>query len=174
MITHAEVVFRTYADCHVDRTFPIGFCQHFKHHQFALIKGAFAFQWDVHVIGDTVARYHHAAAAYSFLIHLQYNAVRRNYFEIFIFASYPIFQDVLQFVRVFTELFLHIHQSFRVTVQCLLFSFGIEGVDALLVIGLYRNVFIGSFHVIHTVPSDGQWRRIVGRTLHLVDIPICL
>ena len=44
VVAHAKVVFRTYADCHIDRTFPIGFSQHFKHHQFALIEGTFTFQ----------------------------------------------------------------------------------------------------------------------------------
>ena len=174
VVAHAKVVFRTYADCHVDRTFPIGFRQHFKHHQFALIEGAFTFQWNVHIVGDTVTRYHHTTAAYCFLVHLHHDAVCRNHLKVIILAAYPVFQDVLKFVRIFSEFFLHIHQCFRITVQCLLFSLSIEGVDALFIIRLYRDVFIGSFYILHTVPSDGQWRRVVGRTFHLVDVPVRL
>ena len=110
----------------------------------------------MHIVGDTVTRYHHTTAAYSFLVYLHHDAVCRNHLKVIILAAYPVFQDVLKFVRIFSEFFLHIHQCFRVTVQCLLFSLSIEGVDALFIIRLYRDVFVSSFYILHTVPSDGQ------------------
>ena len=109
VVPHIQLVFRSHADCNVDRTFPIGFRQHFKHHQLALVKGAFAFQRDVHVVGDRVARYHHAAAAYGFFIHLHDNAVGRNYLQVLVFAAYPVFQYVFEFVRIFTEFFFYVY-----------------------------------------------------------------
>ena len=174
VVAHVQLVLRPYADCDVDRTLPIGFRQHFEHHQLTLVEGAFAFQRDVHVVGDGIARYHHSAAAYGFLIHFHHDAVGRNYLQVLVLAAYPVFQYVLEFVRILAEFFLHVYQCFGVAAQGLFLCFGIQGIDALLVFGTYRNIFVGTFYILHTVPRDRQGRRVVGGTLHLVDVPVGL
>jgi hypothetical protein len=109
--------------------------KHFEHHQLTLVEGAFAFQRDVHVVGDGIAWYHHSAAAYGFLIHFHHDAVGRDYFQVLVLAAYPVFQYVLEFVRILAEFFLHVYQCFGVAAQGLFLCFGIQGIDALLVFG---------------------------------------
>ena len=124
VVAHAQMVFASYGDCHIDRTFPVGIGKHFEHHQFTLVEGAFRVavgvsKGDCHVFGDRVAqsfRYLHAGAAYGFFVHLHYNAVRRDKRQLDIFSSlfeklfqlvvlteHPTVDDFLQFVWILTE-----------------------------------------------------------------------
>ena len=124
MVAHAQMVFASYGDCHIDRTFPVSVGKHFEHHQFTLVEGAFRVavgvsKGDCHVFGDRVAqsfRYLHAGAAYGFFVHLHYDAVRRDKRQLDIFSSlfeklfqlvvlteHPAVDDFLQFVWILTE-----------------------------------------------------------------------
>ena len=41
VVAHAQMVFASYGDCHIDRSFPVGIGKHLEHHQFTLVEGAF-------------------------------------------------------------------------------------------------------------------------------------
>ena len=124
VVAHAQMVFASYGDCHIDRTFPVGIGKHFKHHQFTLVEGAFRVavgvsKGDCHVFGDRIAqsfRYLHAGAAYGFFVHLHYDAVRRDkrqldifsslfekLFQLVVLAEHPAVDDFFQFVWILTE-----------------------------------------------------------------------
>ena len=181
VVVQAELVLLSYADGDVDGTLPVGFGQHFEHHQLALVEGALGMvvalrilgaELDRHVVGDGVARQQHAAAAYGFLVHLDDHAVRGDYLQFLVLVAYPVLQDVLQFVGILTEFLLYVDLGFGVACESFFFGLRVEGVDALLVFGLDSDVFVGSLDVVHAVPGDGERRRVVGRTLHLVDVPV--
>ena len=60
VVAHAQMVFASYGDCHIDRSFPVGIGKHLEHHQFTLVEGAFRVavgvsKGDCHVFGDRVA-----------------------------------------------------------------------------------------------------------------------
>ena len=52
VVLHVQLVLPAYADSDIDGAFPVGLAQHLEHHQLALVEGAFAFQRNVHVVGD--------------------------------------------------------------------------------------------------------------------------
>ena len=176
------MVFAAYGDGHVDRTFPVGIGKHFEHHQFALVEGAFraavgVSQQDSHVFGDGVAqcfRYFHAGTADSFLVDLHYDAVGRDDTQSFLIRAYPVFEDILQFVRVFSELFFQFVHYFRISVFERAVCLRIHLVDVLFYFRTDGDVFVLSLHVFHTIPGDRERRRVVGRTFHLVDVPVGL
>ena len=164
MVGHAEVVFTAYGDSHVDGTFPVGVGKHFEHHQFALVEGAFGIavgvsQQDGHIFGDGVAqcfRYLHAGTADSFLVDLHYDAVGRDDAQSFLIRTNPVFEDILQFIRVFSELFFQFVHRFRISVFERAVCLCIHLVDILLYFRTDGDVFVLSFDVFHTVPSDRE------------------
>ena len=164
VVVHAEVVFTAYGDSHVDGTFPVGVGKHFEHHQFALVEGAFRVavgvsQQDGHVFGDGVAqrfRYFHAGTADSFLVDLHYDAVGRDDAQPFLIRTNPVFEDILQFIRVFSELFFQFVHRFRISVFERAVCLCIHLVDILLYFRTDGDVFVLAFDVFHTVPSDRE------------------
>ena len=182
MLAHVQLIVRTDGDGHVNGAFPVGIGQHFEHHQLALVESPFrvtlfVFERYVHVVGDGVTqcfRNHHTRTANGFFVDFDNDAVGR-YHCLSVFGAYPIFQDVLQLVRIIAELGTDIVQCFRIlAVQHLFFGGFVGFVDLLLEVRTDGDVFVLTFHVFRSVPSDGQCRRVVGRTFHLVDVPVGL
>ena len=158
-----SVIVGTYCRRHVERAFPVGLRNHFQHHHFALVDGAFAFERDVHHIGNGISGNHHAGAFHGFLVHCHYDTVGREDLQVRVVVQDPVPDDVLQLVRVVAQ---HLFQVFR-TVFVI--------VDDLLEgIGLHGDAFARTGDVLQTGPTDGQRRRVVGRTAHLVNVPVGL
>ena len=177
VVAHAQMVFASYGDCHIDRTFPVSVGKHFEHHQLTLVEGAFRVavgvsKGDCHVFGDGVAqrfRYFHAGAAYGFLIYLHDDAVRRDerklylfscllekFFQLVVLAKHPAVDDFLQFIRILTEDGVNERQYGSVSL-CSQFVCLFEiAVDKSFHFRTDRDIFVLSFHVFHTVPSDRE------------------
>ena len=180
MPAHIQLVVRAYGDGHVDGAFPVGVGQHLEHHQLALVEGAFGvalfvFERDVHIVGDGVAqrcRDHHTRTAYGFFVDLDNDAVGR-YHRLSVFGAYPVFQDILQFVRIVSELCPDVVQGFRVlAVQDFFFGGFVGFVYLLLEVRADGYVFVLSLHVFGSVPGDGQCGGVISRAFHLVDVPV--
>ena len=80
VVAQIQMIVATHRNSHVQRTFPVGICQHLKHHQLALVQHTFAFQGDTHIIGDFTMQgvgNHHARAFHCLLVQLDDDAVRR-------------------------------------------------------------------------------------------------
>ena len=78
VVAQIQMIVATHRNSHVQRTFPVGICQHLKHHQLALVQHTFAFQGDTHVIGDFTMQgvgNHHARAFHCLLVQLDDDAV---------------------------------------------------------------------------------------------------
>ena len=114
-------------------------------------------------------RYFHAGAAYGFLIYLHDDAVRRDerklylfscllekFFQLVVLAKHPAVDDFLQFIRILTEDGVNERQYGSVSL-CSQFVCLFEiAVDKSFHFRTDRDIFVLSFHVFHTVPSDRE------------------
>ena len=67
-----------------------------------------------------------------------------------------VFEDILQFIRVFSELFFQFVHRFRISVFERAVCLCIHLVDILLYFRTDGDVFVLAFDVFHTVPSDRE------------------
>ena len=83
--------------------------------------------------------------------------------EILVLAAHPVFQDVLQFERLFSESVLSFLGMFAIECEHLFFH-------------LWMNLdrCVCSLAIFDAFPVDGDGWRIVCRTSHLVDVPVGL
>ena len=105
-----SVIVGTYRRGHVERAFPVGLRNHFQHHHLTLVDGAFAFERDVHHVGNRIGGNHHARAFHGFLVHRHHDAVGRENLQVRVVVQYPVPDDVLQLIRVVAQ---HLFQVFR-------------------------------------------------------------
>ena len=145
VVTKVSVIIRPHSSGHVERTFPITMRNHFEHHHLALIDGAFAFEGDVHHIGDRVGGNHHARAAHRLLVHCHYDAVGGENLKVGVVAQNPILDDVLQLIRVVAEHLLQFLWAVLVVVEHLCQR-----------VGLHGNGLVYARYVIDAFPADGQ------------------
>ena len=163
VVAQMSVIVGTYCRRHVERAFPVGLRNHFQHHHFALVDGAFAFERDVHHIGEWNQRQSSCRSVSRLPCPLSLRYCRSGRFASPVVVQDPVPDDVLQLVRVVAQ---HLFQVFR-TVFVI--------VDDLLEgIGLHGDAFARTGDVLQTGPTDGQRRRVVGRTAHLVNVPVGL
>ena len=83
--------------------------------------------------------------------------------EVLVLALHPMVKDVTQFERLVAKL--------------LTSSLGLTLVDVeylFLHLWTYLNVVIGALYIVETFPQDRYRRRIIGRTTHLVNVPVGL
>ena len=117
----------------------------------------------MHIIRNRI-RSQHARTLDSFLIQFQYYTIGWYHLQARIFrVANPVLQNILQLVRIVSELFLGVLRILLVILNYCRHS-----------LRTYSYSFVMSLYVVNTVPVDRHRRRIVSRTTHLIDIPIGL
>ena len=178
VVAQVDVVVVANADSHIDRTLPVALVEHLQNHQVTLVEGALAFQRDDHLVRDGVAGNQHATLADGFLVNSHIERVRRNDVAVVVLAeehlqdlllvvlplaANPVLQHVLQLVRMVAKQLLGF---LRILLRHL--------ADDVLHPWVDGDVFVRTGTVLDTLPRDGNAGRVVGRTAHLVDIPVGL
>ena len=163
VVVEVPVVVRSDSHGNVERPLPVALGYHLVHHHLALIDSALALQADVHLVGDAVARYHHAAAADSVLVDGEDDAVGRYEAQLGVVAEHPVVDDALQLERV-------IAQQVAKRLRVVLVGF----YEALQRARSDGDALASACHVLQAAPVDGHCRRVVGGALHLVDVPVGL
>ena len=123
----------------------------------------FASQRDNHLVRNSVRSHHHSALLHGFFVYRYIDSVGRNHLSVRIFRAHPVLDDVLQFEGFFTKLLFRL---FRI-LTIILFQFVFQR-------RLNRYSLIRSRAIVKSWPSDRHRRRVVSRSLHLVNIPIGL
>ena len=106
VVAKVHVVLLTHGDGNIDRTRPVALCNHLEHHEITLVQGVLSFQGDHHLVWDGILGHHHTALLHGFLVDGDIDRVGGNEVQVLILGAHPILQDVLQFKRILTELFL--------------------------------------------------------------------
>ena len=155
VVAQIDVVILTHGDSDIDRTGPVTLCEHLENHQVTLVKGVLARERDGHAVGNRVGSHHHATLAHSILVDGHIDGIGGDEVEILVLGTHPVFQDVLQLEGIVAKLTIVLK-------------------DSLLHVGFNGDILVGASTILNTLPGDGDGRRIVGRTAHLVDIPVGL
>ena len=177
VVAEVHIVFLANGECHVYRTCPVAVGNEFEHHHVTLVECALALERDNHTVGDRVGSHEHTALLDSLLVDGDIYrvgwddvgvAVAEQYLHHFLLllgdiVAHPILEHVLEFVGIIAK---HLACLFGI---CL-----IESLNAFLEGGLNGDILVGAGTIFESAPIDGQCRRVVGRTLHLVDIPVGL
>ena len=181
VVAKVHEVLLTNGRSHVDRTCPVAVGDNLEHHQVALAQIVVTGERDGHPVGDAVNGHEHTALLHGILVDGQEEGIRGDAMQVVAdvvagisqyvldqlallrseVVAYPVLHDVLQFERILAEDLLGI---FRIGV--------VEVSHLLLHIRVDTNLVVGSLYVVVARPADGQSGRTVGRTLHLVDIPV--
>ena len=143
VVTQIHVVVLTYSQCYVDRAYPVALSYHFQHHQVALVECGLSCERDNHLVWYCIRSHHHATLLYSLLVDSHVEGICWNNVQVWILASYPIFQHILQFERFVAKLFLG---CFWILL--------IEFENLLLCSWFYSYVLIGSRTEIKSWPCD--------------------
>ena len=163
VVAQVHIVLRAYGECHVDGALPVGIGNDFEHHEVALVERALALERDDHLVGDRVAGHHHTTAAHGLFVDGDIDRIGGDDVEVLRGGAYPVVEDILQFEGIVAKLLASLLGVCLIEFLHLLFERRID---------LY--VLISTSTVLQTAPSDGYGRRVVGRTAHLVDVPVGL
>ena len=163
VVAQIDVVILSHGDSDIDRTGPVTLCEHLENHQVTLVKGVLARERDGHAVGNRVGSHHHATLAHSILVDGHIDGIGGNEVQVLILGTYPVFQDILQLEGIVAKLLAGLLRILTIVLK-----------DSLLHAGFNGDILVGASTILNTLPGDGDGRRIVGRTAHLVDIPVGL
>ena len=177
VVAEVHIVVLAHGESHIDGAGPVAVGDKFEHHQVALIECALALERDDHTVGYGVGCHEHTALLDCLLVDgdiygvggndMSVSVAEKEFHHFLLFLAdiiaHPIFEHVLEFVGIVAK---HLGSLFGIGV--------IECLDTFLESRFNSHILIGAGTVFESAPVDGQCWGIVGRTLHLVDIPVGL
>ena len=179
VVAKVHVVVLAYGQRYIYRTRPSALGYHLKHHQVALVESVLSLERNDHLVGYGVGCHHHAALLHGLLVDGHVERVGRYHvgqvsasgeslyhIEVLLGESVvanPVLENVLQLKGIVAEQLLGL---VRVSLVHL--------ADAFFQLRLHLHILVGAGAIFKSTPRDGHRRRVVGRTAHLVDIPVGL